>query len=280
MIGTHYSVIVRQMNRAKPSKDSKTVLVTGASSGIGYELAQRFAQDHYNLVLVARNGQKLTDLANRLRSAFGISVKVLPKDLSIAWAPDEIFMELQQALIPIDILVNNAGFGNCGAFRETSLSKELEMMQLNMVALTHLTKLFLKEMIKKGEGKILNVASTAAFQPGPLMAVYYATKAYVLSFSEALAEELRGTGVTVTCLCPGTTQSEFQKNANMEGVRLVQGKLMDAKTVAVAGYQGAMKNKRIVIPGFSNRFLVFLVRLSPRSWVTRVIKFIQKRAEH
>ena len=192
------------------TEKAKTVLITGASSGIGYELTKLFARDRYNLVLVARSESKLQQIASELTQQFGVTVKFITKDLALSTSPIEIWQELQTEGIAIDILVNNAGFATYGLFTETELQAELNMMQLNMATLTHLTKLFLQEMFPRKTGKILNIASTAAFQPGPLMAVYYATKAYVLSFSEALANELQGTGITVTVLCPGPTASGFQ----------------------------------------------------------------------
>lgn len=254
----------------------KRALITGASAGIGYELAWVFARGGHDLVLVARNEQKLNRLAGEIKSKFDVSVKVLAKDLSLPRSPSEIFIELEQESLPVDILVNNAGFGTYGPFTETSLSDELDMMQLNVASLTHLTKLFLKEMLRRGEGKILNVASTAAFQPGPFMAVYYATKAYVLSFSEALAEELRGTNVTVTCLCPGPTTSEFQKRAGVGNALLMKGRMMDSKAVAELGYRALMKNKRVAIAGFVNRWLVVAAKLAPRSLVTRILRGLQR----
>ncbi len=255
----------------------KTVLITGASSGIGYELAHLFARDGFRLVLVARSQDRLVKLAGELKEKYNASAAILPKDLSHPLSPSEIFIELQERSIHIDVLVNNAGYGNHGLFTETNLTDELEMIQVNVTSLTHLTKLFLKEMLKKREGKILNVASTAAFQPGPLMAVYYATKAFVLSFSEALSEELRGTGVSVTCLCPGPTQSDFQKRAGLKDILLLRAGMMDSKTVARAGYHGLMKNNTLVIPGLSSKFFAFLIRFSPRSWVTRVVKILQTK---
>jgi short-subunit dehydrogenase len=256
--------------------DGKTALITGASSGIGYELTQLFAHDGYNLVLVARNQKQLEQMADELKETYGVSVKVISKDLSLASAPEEILTELEQESREIDALVNNAGFAAYGAFSETDLGVELQMMQVNMGALTHLTKLFLPGMLKKRMGKILNVASTAAFQPGPLMAVYYATKAYVLSFSQALAEELHGTGVNVTALCPGPTASGFQKRAHMEDSKLFSSQVMDAQTVARLGYRGLMTNKTVVIPGLRNKILVELVRFSPRELVPRVVRNMQK----
>lgn len=256
---------------------SKTALITGASSGIGYELAYLFARDHYNLVLIARTRDKLVQIADEFSREFGISVKIIPLDLSLPDASNQIFSQLQNEAININILVNNAGFASYGLFHETDLNAELQMIQLNIVALTHLSKLFLKEMVTRHEGKILNIASTAAFQPGPLMTVYYATKAYVLSFSEALANELRGTGVTVTVLCPGPTESGFQSRANMKNSKLVSGqKIMDAKTVAEIGYRGLMKNETVVIPGLKNKLLVLSVRFAPRNLVAQLVRNMQK----
>ena len=254
----------------------KAALITGASSGIGYELTRLFARDGYNLVLVARNQKQLMQMADELQEKYSISVKVLAKDLSAASAPQEIFTELQQESRGIDALVNNAGFAAYGLFAETDLEAELHMMQVNMVALTHLTKLFLPGMLKNRTGKILNLASTAAFQPGPLMAVYYATKAYVLSFSEALANELHGTGVSVTVLCPGPTASGFQKQAQMEDSKLFSGKIMDAQTVARIGYRGLMTNKTVVIPGLRNKLLVEGGKFVPRKMLTRTARSMQE----
>ncbi|MCA9929933.1 MAG: SDR family oxidoreductase, partial [Anaerolineales bacterium] len=197
-------------------KNKQTALITGASGGIGYELARKIAQQGHNLVVVARSESKLMKLAQDFNKQFGVNVTVMVKDLAQSAAPDEIYNELQANEIDVDILVNNAGFASYGLFHELDRQKELNMMQVNMVALTHLTHLFLPGMVERGYGRILNIASTAAFQPGPLMAVYYATKAYVLSFSEAIANELDGTGVTVTALCPGPTESGFQARAAME----------------------------------------------------------------
>jgi len=257
-----------------------TVLITGASSGIGYELTKLFAGDGYNLVLVARSESKLEQIASELNKQFGVAVKVIAKDLSLSASPEEIWQELQNQGIIIDILVNNAGFATYGFFAENELQTELKMMQLNMVSLTHLTKLFLPEMVARRGGKILNIASTAAFQPGPLMAVYYASKAYVLSFSEALANELQGTGVTVTALCPGPTESGFQARANMENSKLVKDRsIMDATKVASIGYRGLLNNQTVIIPGLQNKFLALVVRFMPRNLVTQVVRSQQEQAE-
>ncbi len=258
----------------------RTALITGSSSGIGYELARLFAKDLYNLVIVARDRARLDRIASDFQNEFGVKVKVLAKDLSHYSASREIFSELKQESIKVDVLVNNAGFGTYGFFAETSLQNELEMMQVNMVSLTELTKLFLPNMIQKKSGKIMNVASTAAFEPGPLMAVYYATKAYVLSFSEALANELKGTGVTVTALCPGITRSGFQKRAEMESSRLAQRWLMSAEKVAKIGYRGLMRNKTVVIPGLRHKALAFIVRFFPRNFVTQAVRRVQESVKH
>ena len=193
--------------------DGKTALITSASGGIGYELAKLFANDHYNLVLVARNASKLAQVADELQRQFGISAKSIPLDLTAPTAPQFLFDQLQREDIAVDILVNNAGYGVFGEFAKIPLEDTLGQIQLNVTALTHLTKLFLGSMIERRSGKIMNVASVAGFQPGPLMAVYYATKAYVISFSEALANELADKGVTVTCLCPGATETAFAGRA-------------------------------------------------------------------
>ncbi|MEA5576669.1 SDR family oxidoreductase [Anabaena sp. UHCC 0451] len=258
-------------------QSEKTALITGSASGIGYQLAYIFASENYNLVLVDRNEFKLLEVADNLKEKFHILVKTIVKDLSISTSPEEIFTELQETGIHVDILVNNAGFGTYGLFNETSLKSELEMLQVNLVCLTHLTKLFLKDMVKRGKGKILNVASAAAFQPGPLMAVYFATKAYVLSFSEAIANELEGTGVTVTVLCPGSTVSEFHERTGMADSKLVKGqKMMDAETVALIGYDALMRGKTIVIPGLLNKIFAKSVRFFPRNLVTKVVRSMQE----
>jgi uncharacterized protein len=255
----------------------KTALITGASSGIGYELAQILAADHVHLVLTARSQDKLEQMKEELEREYTISVHVIPIDLSIPEAPAAIVRELERRGLVIDILVNSAGFGLNGAFAETEWSEEAGMIQLNIIALTELCKRLMKGMIERGDGKILNVASTAAFQPGPFMAVYYATKAYVLSFSEALANELKGTGVTVTALCPGPTETGFGQRAQMEGTLLFKRGVMDAKTVARAGYDGLKKGKTVVIPGVKNALLAQLVRLMPRNAVTNIVRMLQER---
>ena len=256
---------------------SKTALITGASGGIGYELALHFARDRFDCILVARSRDKLDELAARLESEFRVKTLVVARDLSKPTAVDEIYEEVSAASMSIDVLVNNAGFPVYGRFVDTDWQTELDMLQVNVVALTALTKLFVRGMVERRNGRILNLASTAAFVPGPLMAVYYASKAYVLSFSQALANELQGTGVTVTALAPGPTRTGFQKRGVMEDSRLVRGQIADAKSVAAAGYRGMMRGKTIVIPGFSNKLIPWVARVSPRGAVTRVVRRMQER---
>ena len=256
----------------------RTALITGASGGIGLELARLFAAGGYDLVLVARSADKLEELAGELRLQGG-AVRVLAKDLAKPESPEEVFRELEAAGVAVDVLVNNAGFATYGPFVEIDLGRELEELQLNVVTLTHLTKKLLPGMLARRRGGVLNLASTAGFQPGPLMAVYYATKAYVISFSEALAEELNGTGVTVSVLCPGPTATGFQRRAGMEASKLFSGMLQvaDAAAVARAGYEGFRAGKRIVIPGLINKIGVQSIRVSPRALATKMVKRMQER---
>lgn len=268
------------INMADMETNRMTALITGASGGIGYELAKLFARDHHNLVLVARSGEKLAKFADELQTQLGISVKVIPLDLTAAPAPQFLFDQLRRESIAIDILANNAGYGIMGEFAKTPTEESLGQIQLNIMALTELTRLFVGPMIERRSGKIMNVASTAGFQPGPLMAVYYATKAYVISFSEALANELQDSGVTVTCLCPGATDTGFQRRAGTENTLLFQKlRPMDAETVARDGYRGMMAGKTLVISGFRNWLLAEATRFGPRKLVTAVSRKVmdQKR---
>jgi len=256
-----------------------TALITGASTGIGYELSKCFATDRHNLIIIARQEQRLRQIAEDLTTRFGIAVKVIAADLTQPDAPQKITDAVRHDSLQVDYLVNNAGYGLGGKFVETDLTVELGMMQVNMMALVALTKLFLPDMVARRSGKIMNVASTAAFQPGPLMAVYYATKSFVLSFSEAIANELKGTGVTVTALCPGPTESEFQKRAQIENTRLIKNKVMGMMTseqVAKIGYQGFMQGKRLVIPGLLNKIGVHSTRFSPRAVTAQVARMVQE----
>jgi short-subunit dehydrogenase len=254
----------------------ESVLITGASGGIGEEFARLFASKGYDLVLASRNEAKLRVLAASLAAAHSIRAEILAVDLSVPASAQALESFLAAQGIETHILVNNAGFGTFGAFADNDLAAELAQIQLNVTTLTHLTKLILPGMLRRGRGKILNVASTAAFQPGPFMAVYYATKAYVLSFSEALSNELQGSGVTVTCLCPGGTRTGFMARAKMGNPEIVSRSsvMMEAAVVARRGFDGLMKGKRLVIPGFLNKLLAHSTRLGSRGLNAKVVRRI------
>ncbi|MDD9148745.1 MULTISPECIES: SDR family NAD(P)-dependent oxidoreductase [unclassified Sporolactobacillus] len=248
---------------------AKTALITGATSGLGYEFVKLFAKDGYDLVLVARTAKKLEKIKETFTST---KVHYIVKDLSVPGAAKEIFKEIEQADIPIDILVNNAGFGLLGAFDGLDIQEQLQMVQLNIAALTELSYYVLPGMKEKG-GRILNVSSTAAFQPGPYMAVYFATKAYVLSFSEALAEELKSSEATVTVLCPGPTQTRFGTVAGAEGTRMFS-RTMAPERVARLGYEALMNGKRAVVAGGMNRAGTIAAKLLPISWTAKAAKYV------
>ncbi|MFZ0828303.1 MAG: SDR family oxidoreductase [Verrucomicrobiia bacterium] len=263
------------MNAAK----SETVLITGASSGIGLELAKFFAADGCRLILLARNTEALEALAGELRRTNKIETFVLTADLSRLETPALVFKELQSRAIAVDVLVNNAGFGAQGVFAGLPLKRQLEMIQVNITALTDLTGLFLPGMIERRRGGVLNVGSVAGFLPGPGMAVYYATKAHVLSFTEALAEELAGTGLTATALCPGPTTSNFGNIARGQSVRRFKTGKMSAQTVARYGHKAFREGKVVAIPGWRNRAATFLVRITPRALVRKLVKSYNRTDE-
>jgi uncharacterized protein len=255
----------------------ETALITGASSGIGRELSFIFAANGTNLALVARSEDKLEDLAQQIRDRHHVQVHVFPKDLAAPGAAASLAADLEAAAVPIDILVNNAGFGALGPFAEIDAARQSQMIHLNVLALTELTRLLLPAMRKRGRGGILNVASTAAFQPGPFMAVYYATKAYVLSFTQALAEELRGEPVTATCLCPGPTSTGFASEADAEHSPLFEKFAMEAPEVARRGYEGFRAGKILVIVGLLNKLTAFSTRLAPRWFGARIVRSLHAR---
>ncbi len=258
----------------------QTALITGASGGIGYELAKLFACDHYNLVLVARSAEKLNQVASELQGQFGVTVKTVRLDLAAPPAPKFLFDQLQGEGVAIDVLINNAGFGGSGEFAEMPEDEILGQIHLNIAALTQLTRLFLPPMLARHGGKIMNVASTAAFQPGPLMAVYYATKAYVLSFSEALTNEVAGSGVVVSCFCPGATDTGFAKRAGTENSRLFRKlRPMNVEVVARDGYRGLMSGRTLVISGLQNWLVAESVRFAPRKMVTAISRWVAEKVE-
>jgi short-subunit dehydrogenase len=246
-------------------------LITGASGGIGLELARLCAKGGHDLILVARHQTKLEEIAKYLSGMYQIRVELIMADLSDAETPAAIVDTAASRGMVVDVLVNNAGFGDWGLFGRADLERQLEMIQVNVTALTQLTRLLLPGMITRRKGRILNVASTAAFAPGPLMAVYYATKAYVLSFSEAIGNELSGTGITVTALCPGPTRTGFATTAGLVGSNLFNGpNVMGVESVAAAGYRGMMRGRMVVVPGMANKLLIQSIRISPR-WAVRMI---------
>jgi len=257
----------------------QTVLITGASGGIGYELAKLFARDHYNLVLVARSADKLAQVATELQ-AHNVTIKTIALDLAQLPAPKFLFDQLQVERISVDFLINNAGFGAYGEFAEMPIDEILGQIGLNIIALTELTRLFLPSMIARRSGRIMNVASTAGFQPGPLLAVYYATKAYVISFSEAIANELHDSGVTVTCFCPGATHTGFASRAGTEKSRLFKAfGAMNAQKVALDGYLGLMQGRTLAISGAHNWLVAESTRFVPRKWVTAVSRWVAEKTE-
>jgi uncharacterized protein len=279
-----------------------TALITGASTGIGRSLAVQFANHGYDLVLVARNaaaldavGRTLSDVrqdsdqarptgsgSSRARSGDdrrrATAVTIIPADLAQPRSANALVEQLTARGIQIDVLVNNAGFGLRGEFAELPLDRQLDMIQLNVTTVTELTRLLLPGMLARRTGGVLNVASTAAFQPGPLMTVYYATKAFVLSFTEGIAEEVAGRDVKVSCLCPGPTETEFATRADVVHTNLFKEGAMGVDEVARAGFEGWNAGRVVVVPGFKNRQRMLAVRLAPRSFVRRAVKRVNSLA--
>jgi len=257
---------------------NKTVLITGASAGIGYEFSRVFAANGYDLVLVSRNRPRLEAVAGAMQNRYAVRATVMAADLAEANAPRELHDAVVSAGIDLQVLVNNAGFGTCGKFTEIETGRHLELIQLNITSLTELCKLFGAAMVKKRSGRILNVASTAAFQAGPYMSTYYASKAYVLLLSEALHQEFAPEGVTVTVLCPGPTRTEFFERSAMLDTPLAQSPhMMKAADVARAGFEGLMQGKRLVIPGVINKLLALAVRVLPRAAVASLARSLNRK---
>jgi short-subunit dehydrogenase len=263
---------VREKDEGMSEAGRPVALITGASSGIGLDLAKLFSQGGHDLVLVARNEGALKALAEDLEKKHGIKAHVLAKDLNRVESAQEIFDELTAKAIAVEVLVNNAGFGTHGPFARSDLAKELAMIQVNVVALIQLTRLFLPQMLSRKSGKIMNVGSMAGFVPGPYMSVYFATKSFVLSHSVSLAQEVRGKGVIVSALCPGPTKTEFQKRANIaESKVLNKPRSMMSMDVAKAGYEGLMAGKTIVVPGLSNKVIRVASKIAPRGVLAKVV---------
>jgi uncharacterized protein len=278
-------LLLRGLRQGKGARKHEAVimknqigLITGASGGIGYEFSKLLAQDCNILVLVARNRDRLAEVKRELETITPVSVLIIEKDLAKLGAADEIYSELKSKNIGVDILINSAGFGDNGAFSETTWILEEKMIAVNIIALTQMTKLFVKDMVERKSGRILNVASTAAFQPGPFMAVYYASKAYVLSFSEAIASELRGTGVTVTALCPGPTDTGFASAARLEHTRLFTfAKPASAADVARFGYKAMQSGNTVAIHGALNKIMTFSTRMAPRKLLLVIARLLNEK---
>lgn len=254
----------------------EVALITGASMGIGVELAKLFAADGHDVVLVARTEDKLRSLAQELETAHGITAHVVPSDLSNPSAPAELFEALEGRGLQVDYLANNAGFGATGAFAELPLQLQMDMLQVNIDALVALTHLALQGMLARGKGRILNIASTAGFQPGPNMAVYYATKSFVIMFSEGIAEEVESQGVTITAHCPGATATNFAQTAGNAQSFLFKLGAASPDKVARHAYRSMMKGKALAIEGLMNRLVAFSIRFSPRALVRKITRWLNQ----
>ena len=251
----------------------KTVLITGATSGIGYEFSKIFMENNYDVILVGRNLEKLMELEDFSKKKC-VRAYTYKFDLSLSENINILYKKIKTEVGKVDILINNAGIGFNGEFNEIDWQKQLDIINVNIISLTKLTKLILKDMINEKDGKILNVASTGAYQPGPLISVYYASKAYVLSFSEALREEVKDKGINVVTLCPGATKTNFSKRAGKGDLDVA----MSAEEVEECGYKALMNNKAICIPGIMNKVLVFLSKVSPTTLNAKIVKKIQNKA--
>ncbi len=258
-------------------KAMSAALITGASFGIGRAFAYLLARDGFDLILTARSQDQLDALSAELRQSTGRTIVTVAQDLSQLGATDKIFEAANLSGLPVEVLINNAGFGSLGRFWEIDRQQQWQMIQLNIAALTDLTRLFLPGFVERRRGRILNVASTAAFQPGPLMAVYYASKAYVLSFSRAIHNEARPFGVTVTCLCPGPTKTEFAERAGVSATKLFSSKMtMSAEAVAAIGYRAMKRGKPLVIAGRLNALGAFMTHFAPMRLTAALARRMQE----
>ena len=254
------------------------VLITGATAGIGYELSKLYANEGYNLILIARNESKLNKCKYKLNLLYNVNIHTLALDLSVDNSCEKIKNYVDRKNLSVDILINNAGIGSFGYIAEIELEEERKLIDINIKSLTELTKLFLPSMMENGEGAILNVASTAAFCAGPKMGVYYASKAYVLSFTEALYEEVKDKGIKVSCLCPGAVNTEFQDKAGIKKNKIAEKNLMSPKEVARIAFRDFNKGKTIIIPGFKNKLMVYLNKFMPRALSRKIILFMNKES--
>jgi short-subunit dehydrogenase len=263
----------------KRKGDGQTALVTGASTGIGVDLAECFAKDGYSIIVTARSEAALAEVAARLAKTYNVPITAIALDLGVPGGGAKLADEIKSRGLSVDVLVNNAGFGHAGAFHLSSEADELGMIDLNVRALVELTHIYWPAMLANKRGGVLNVASTAAFQPGPLMAVYYASKAFVLSFSEALWKEAEKTGVHVSCLCPGPTASNFRERAGTGKTRLSRvGTPMSSASVARMGYRAFQNNRRVMITGGRNKLLARLAPFLPRATLLSTVYNLQSPA--
>ncbi|MBP2031804.1 short-subunit dehydrogenase [Clostridium algifaecis] len=253
-------------------QDVKTALITGASSGIGLEIANVFAKKGFNLILISRSEDKLNNISSFLEKEYGVNIKIITKDLIQDNSAEEIYKEIKSSRINIDVLINNAGVGYSGLFHNIDIEKDIEVIKINIETLTRLTKLFSKDMIDRGGGKILNIASTGAYQPGPYISVYYAAKSYILSFSLAIRNELKDYGVDVCVLCPGATRTQFSKNAGKADIK----KSMLPEEVAKAAFKGLERNKAVIIPGLFNKIAIVFSKLAPGYISAKIVRKIQE----
>lgn len=249
----------------------KYTLITGGSNGIGFELANIFAKNKHNLIIVARDENKLESVKTKLEKEYKIKVETIKCDLSLDKNCENIIKTIEEKKFSVDNLINNAGIGSFGFFYEANDGFEEKLININIIALTILTKYFLKDMIKRREGGILNVASTAAFVGGPKMSMYYSSKAYVLSLTEALYDEVKGTDIRISCLCPGPVKTSFQEKAGIQKSENAKRYLMDAKKVAHIAYKEFSKGKAIIIPGYKNKLLILVNKIVPRAWSRQII---------
>src|ERR1039457_1296283 len=259
------------------ARTQKTAVVTGASAGIGRELARLAAKDGHDLVVVARRRDRLEELAAELTAAHGVQVMVIDADLADRATPANIAERLRAENKPVDFLINDAGFGSCGPFAKAILDREVKMIHLNIRALVQLTHWFLPEMLARKSGRILNVASVAGFVPGPYMATYYASKSFVLSFTEALASELHGTGVSITASCPGPTETEFSAVAGSSKSKLFQRGVAGAAPVALHAYRAMMAGRVVALPGLMNKLIAQSIRIAPRAWLRAIVAGLNRK---
>lgn len=280
MIRGEADVTADEAHVTNDERGRRIALVTGASAGIGRALARELAGRGWDPVLVARRRERLEELAGELEREHGATARVVEADLAPDDGPDRVADELGRQGLTVDLLVNNAGLGQFGAYTELDAEREQAQVHVNVVALTRLTRLILPSMVERGRGRVLNVASTAAFFPGPLMAVYYASKAYVLSYSVALSDETRGTGVTVTCLCPGPVETEFQAAAGTDRSKLHRNSVvLDVGRVATEAIDATLAGKAVHVPGVANKVSAFSARLLPRRFLARAVRRVQAPVE-